>query len=241
MSSSGIGNLQTLLKRLEAATSRLEDIAIAQGRGVPASDVLRTSEAPTDTSRTTSTSTEAVTDVSVGGAAATAAAAATEPTSASAPASISAPAVEVAPPAVAGWDADVVPALDAFVQQSAAIAPLLGEQAAAVRAAFDQVRTIVRVASACQKPAGGAGAPAFAPFLQPLQAELQRVLDLRDKNRGEKALFNHLSTVSEGIPAVGWVAVEPTPVPYVNEMKDSAQFYANRVLKEFKERCVGVC
>ena len=135
----------------------------------------------------------------------------------------------------------MVPALDAFVQQSAAIAPLLGEQAAAVRAAFDQVRTIVRVASACQKPAGGAGAPAFAPFLQPLQAELQRVLDLRDKNRGEKALFNHLSTVSEGIPAVGWVAVEPTPVPYVNEMKDSAQFYANRVLKEFKERCVGVC
>lgn len=234
MSSSGIGNLQTLLKRLEAATSRLEDIAISQGRGVPASDVLRSSEAPTD-SRATSTSTEAVSDMSVGSAAAAAA-----PTSASAPASVSVPAVEATPPAVAAWDADVVPALDAFVQQSASIAPLLGEQAAAVRAAFDHVRTIVRVACACQKPAGGAGAPAFVPFLQPLQAELQRVLDLRDKNRGEKALFNHLSTVSEGIPAVGWVAVEPTPVPYVNEMKDSAQFYANRVLKEFKERCV-VC
>lgn len=58
---------------------------------------------------------------------------------------------------------------------------------------------------------------------------------MRDKNRGDKLHFNHLSTVSEGIPAVGWIAVEPKPGPYVGEMKDSAQFYANRVIKDFKE------
>lgn len=46
---------------------------------------------------------------------------------------------------------------------------------------------------------------------------------------------NHLSAVGEGAGAFGWVAVEPTPAPFVGEMKDSAQFYTNRVLKEFKD------
>lgn len=35
---------------------------------------------------------------------------------------------------------------------------------------------------------------------------------------------------------MGWIVVSPTPVPYVKEMSDAAQFYANRVLKEFKEK-----
>ena len=34
--------------------------------------------------------------------------------------------------------------------------------------------------------------------------------------------------------ALGWVAVEPTPGPYIGDMKDSAQFYANRIIKEYK-------
>ena len=151
MSSPGIGNLQTLIKRLEAATSRLEDLAMAQSAGIGA---------------------------------------------------------------------------------------LVAEHAALVRAAFARTRDIVCAAGACQPPVGGATAPAFAAHLQPLQTELQRVLDLRDQNRGEKVLFNHLSTVSEGIPALGWIAVEPTPAPYVAEMRDSAQFYANRVIKEHKDGCV---
>jgi adenylyl cyclase-associated protein len=56
-------------------------------------------------------------------------------------------------------------------------------------------------------------------------------------NRNRKSpLFNHLSTISEGIPALGWILVSPTPVPHIKEMSDAAQFYANRVLKEFKEK-----
>lgn len=66
---------------------------------------------------------------------------------------------------------------------------------------------------------------------------------------------NHLSVIAEGVPAFGWVTVvrrsrtfvlcsfvvdlaqEPKPGPYVKDMKESAEFYANRVVKEFKERC----
>ena len=62
---------------------------------------------------------------------------------------------------------------------------------------------------------------------------LLAVTSLRDQHRGDK-LFNHLSTVSEGVPALGWIAVEPTPAPYIGDMIESAQFYANRVIKEHK-------
>lgn len=94
---------------------------------------------------------------------------------------------------------------------------------------------MVFLAASSTKPSGGNSSPIFAKILQPLQAALVEVTEIRDRNRGDKQFFNHLSTVSEGIPAVGWVAVEPKPGPYVAEMRDSAQFYANRVIKDFKD------
>jgi hypothetical protein len=45
-----------------------------------------------------------------------------------------------------------------------------------------------------------------------------------------------LSAISESIGALGWIAVQPAPAPYIKEMSDSAQFYTNRVLKDFKEK-----
>ena len=137
--------------------------------------------------------------------------------------------------AVSAWDADVGAALAKFVAASAAIGSLVAEQAAEVQAAFGHTRDIVQTAAVCQLPADGMASPAVAPLLQPLQGSMQRTVELREKNRGEKALFNHLSTVSEGIPALGWIAVEKPPAPYIADMKESAEFYANRVIKEHKD------
>lgn len=52
----------------------------------------------------------------------------------------------------------------------------------------------------------------------------------------KSTFFNHLSAVSEGIPAFGWILVAPTPGPHIKEMIDAAQFYTNRVLKDFKDK-----
>ena len=57
----------------------------------------------------------------------------------------------------------------------------------------------------------------------------------REKNRTSQ-LFNHLSGISESIGAFGWIAIQPAPSPYVKEMSDAAQFYTNRVLKDYKEK-----
>ncbi|KAH0949496.1 hypothetical protein HN011_006229 [Eciton burchellii] len=72
-------------------------------------------------------------------------------------------------------------------------------------------------------------------LLAPMSMQIQQIQDFREKNRGSP-FFNHLSAISESIPALGWVAVSPTPAPYVKEMNDAGQFYTNRVLKDWKEK-----
>uniref|UniRef100_A0A8C1GTA4 Adenylyl cyclase-associated protein n=1 Tax=Cyprinus carpio TaxID=7962 RepID=A0A8C1GTA4_CYPCA len=74
----------------------------------------------------------------------------------------------------------------------------------------------------------------MADLLRPLSDQIQEVQSFREKNRGS-SLFNHLSAVSESIPALGWVAVCQKPGPYVKEMNDAAMFYTNRVLKDYKD------
>ena len=48
--------------------------------------------------------------------------------------------------------------------------------------------------------------------------------------------FNHLSALSEAVPALGWVTVSPAPAPFILEMNHAGQFYTNRVLKDWKEK-----
>lgn len=43
-------------------------------------------------------------------------------------------------------------------------------------------------------------------LLNPISIKIQEIQSLREKNRGSP-FFNHLSAISESIPALGWVAV----------------------------------
>lgn len=42
-----------------------------------------------------------------------------------------------------------------------------------------------------------------------------------------------LAGVSEGIAVLGWVTMSPKPCPYIKEITGSAEFFTNRVIKEF--------
>jgi len=46
--------------------------------------------------------------------------------------------------------------------------------------------------------------------------------------------------LSESVPAAGWVGVAPTPVPFIREMRDAGQFYANRALRDSKDNMMIV-
>ncbi|KAK9239711.1 adenylate cyclase associated N terminal-domain-containing protein [Lipomyces kononenkoae] len=216
-------NMVTLIKRLEAATSRLEDLTVFQTQAIQSRDLSTPSETTIPGSVTP---TPASTSIS------TPAPAAPALLTASAPEPSPAPIVEELPTSLTEFDEIIADYVAPFVELSKGIDPLVEEQAKYIAAAFDAEREFLRIVSKSKKPAPSS--PVFVELFKPITVQVERVQNLREKNRASK-FFNHLSTISEGAPGLGWIGAEPTPVPFIGEMKDSAQFYTNRVLKEYKD------
>lgn len=125
-------------------------------------------------------------------------------------------------------------------------------QVGLVEQEFNDLRELLLVVASCKQP----GQAEFEKLLGPLQKDIEAITRAKEANRKDREWFNHLSTVAEGAPCVGWVtlvsvffsffprvAVRPSrlqpskPGPYIGEMKDSTLFYGNRVIKDFKEKC----
>lgn len=105
----------------------------------------------------------------------------------------------------------------------------------------------LRLAAAHAKPAGP---NALGPLLKPQADAIQAIMEAKDKlgrSKEGREWGACLSTLGEGVGAWGWVQVvrqlsvtfvshqEPAPAPFVGEMKNAAQFWADRVTKQFKE------
>ncbi|XP_013886988.1 adenylyl cyclase-associated protein 1 [Austrofundulus limnaeus] len=105
------------------------------------------------------------------------------------------------------------------------------KHAVMMKQAFSNQRQLLVTASSSQKPSDAV----LKSLLEPVSKTIQQVQAFREQNR-TSPLFNHLSAVSESVPALGWVAMDPKPGPYVKEMQDAAMFYTNRVLKEYKDK-----
>ncbi|MBW0471533.1 hypothetical protein O181_011248 [Austropuccinia psidii MF-1] len=189
----GVGSFLTLIKRLEAATSRLEDIAIAQ----------------------TSSAQVNVTNESVDGGIP----ALNEPS-------------ENLSPSVKAYDEMVMAPLQSYLSLSKEIGGCAADQAQYVDNAFGAQRNFLLITSSCQKPNSS---NILMELLQPISEPLNKAVEIKDANRGDKRLFNGLTVVAEGIAGLGWVVAESKPGPMVAEAKDSAQFWVNRVVKDFKQ------
>lgn len=68
---------------------------------------------------------------------------------------------------------------------------------------FQNLRGLISCAAACTKPSDSA----FMAMLGPLQSDIEAVNVIKDKYNKERDLRNHLATLSEGVPAVGWVTL----------------------------------
>ncbi|BGP13845.1 hypothetical protein JCM10213_002482 [Rhodosporidiobolus nylandii] len=201
----GVGSLQTLLRRLEAATARLEDIAIT---GATAGGLHHLSGAS-----------------AVQGAA-------VPPPAAPAPPPPPPKEEESLPPAVQAFDELIEGPLTHYTTLSKELGGLIAEQSQQVASAFLAQRAYVQLAAACTKLP--TSAPQFQDLIKPTQTALLAVIDIKEKSRASKE-SNQLTVVSEGIPALGWVTLDSKPGPHVAEYKDSAMFWVNRVIKEHKE------
>ncbi|XP_050526087.1 adenylyl cyclase-associated protein 1 [Daktulosphaira vitifoliae] len=121
--------------------------------------------------------------------------------------------------------------LTTFVQLSKKIGGDVSAQADLVQSAFQAEFQFIKYASEHSTPSNDEK----QKLLQPTSSKIQEIQTLRERSRGSP-YFNHLSAISESIPALGWVAVAPAPAPYVKESNDTGQFYTNRVLKDWKEK-----
>lgn len=121
--------------------------------------------------------------------------------------------------------------LNQYLALSEKIGGDVAEHAQLVKLAFDAQMRYVTLATQCSQP----NQEKQMELLKPTSVQISAIQDYREKNRGS-AFFNHLSAISESVPALGWVCVSPTPGPHVKEMNDAGQFYTNRVLKEWKDK-----
>lgn len=125
--------------------------------------------------------------------------------------------------------------LNPYLDLSNQIGDLVKDQSSIVKELFIQTRDriLVKVIN-CKKPKN---LSSFQDSLSPLVSLLTSISELTESNESRKSKFyQNLKTVNEGIQAAGWITVEDKPGPFINEIKDSSQFYANRVIKDFKNQ-----
>eukprot|EP00056_Hartaetosiga_gracilis_P001451 m.44984 g.44984 ORF g.44984 m.44984 type:complete len:470 (-) comp10646_c0_seq1:1178-2587(-) len=130
---------------------------------------------------------------------------------------------------IAGFDEVLNGPFAEFLSLSKAIGGDVATQVGFVEAAFNAQRAFIVNSTKAKKPSNDV----LPKLLGPTSTPLGETQSFRESNRRSEQ-FNHLSAVSEGIPCLGWVGVSPKPCPFIKEMRDAAQFYTNRVLKDFK-------
>lgn len=217
--------LTTLIHRLEAATSRLEDIAHSATTfetSVPQQHQSNTSlpvPSPNAGIQASSSAPDLPTTASKN--------ASSQPQKPSAP--------EV-PPTVAAMDDLIKEHVSAFLNAAQALDnPLITTQAESVGKAFADQRRFLLTTTRAKKPDMQSPAT-FKDLLQDLQQDMGAVGDIRDSNRGSQ-VKDHLAMVGEGVGALQWLLMEGKGAgDFAGEVLGGSQMYGNRVLKEWREK-----
>ncbi|KAI5238183.1 hypothetical protein E4T43_07593 [Aureobasidium subglaciale] len=214
----GMHNLTTLIKRLEAATSRLEDIA--------------TSSASFDQPRHTVADVGA-THLPASSSAPELPAIAKDASKAALPPPPPAAPTSALPKPVQEMDKLMDEHVANFVSSASGLDKNIESQAHAVSRAFAAQRQYLIVANKAKKP--DMTSPAFSELIKDLQQEMGTVNDIKDSNRASP-FKDQLNMVAEGMGGLQWVVFEGKPADYVGEILGGVQLFGNRVLKEYKEK-----
>ncbi|TRX93112.1 hypothetical protein FHL15_005980 [Xylaria flabelliformis] len=221
MAQNNMYNLVTLIKRLEAATTRLEDIAsstIELPHAVPALSQPITS--PPDQS-------DGITPLP------------SASSSASPAASTSTPVPQdPLPESLEEFDSFISQSVDKYVQASDKLGGLIAEQASKVLDGFKQQRRFLLISTKAKKPniSDSADMSVYQELLKPINEALVAVQTIKEESNRNSPVFTQLTTVSEGIMVLAWVTVDLKPFKHVEESLGAAQFFGNRVLSEHKDK-----
>ncbi|KAK0636881.1 adenylyl cyclase-associated protein [Bombardia bombarda] len=203
-----------LMRRLEAATLRLEDIAtstIELPQAVPA--LQQTLASPRSLASTLSTP---------------------------APASIGPPAPkmppqEPVPESIEEFDAFIEQTVVKYVKNSKAIGGPIAEQAAAVLKGFQAMRRFLLITTKSKKlEMSGNDMKVYQELLKPISNAMLDISSIKESNRGSQS--DQITAVNDGMFILSWVTVDARPYKHVEEGLSSAQYYGNKVLKAYKDK-----
>lgn len=209
-------NLVKLLKRLEDATARLEDVTIYQ-EGYIQTKLEERNESKGET--TTGATTPSTINKPIEGTV-------LEPE----------PIKEIneeTPKSVLEFENFLTENLDPLLAVSEKIDPLVVETVKLFQKAFLDQLPLIKVAINSKKPEYSS--KEFMDAVKPINQAIMAISDLKDKNRQNIAFFSFLNAIAEGSLVVSWFSV-PTPLSVIDDFKDAAQFWTNKVLKEYKDK-----
>ncbi|KAI0890204.1 adenylate cyclase associated N terminal-domain-containing protein [Annulohypoxylon maeteangense] len=213
MAQNNMHNLVTLIKRLEAATTRLEDIA---------SSTIELPQAVPALTATVATPSSLASPIPH---------AALPP-----PPALKEVPEEHLPESIEEFDNFISQSVEKYVAISNKLGGFIAEQASKVLGGFKQQRRFLLISTRAKKPdITGPDMVIYQELLTPINQALMDVGSIRDSSRGSP-FFTHLSAVAEGIMVLAWVTVDNRPFKHVEESLASAQFFGNRVLKEQKDK-----
>ncbi|ODV59419.1 adenylate cyclase-binding protein ASCRUDRAFT_9471 [Ascoidea rubescens DSM 1968] len=237
-------SLVTLLKRLDAATSRLEDITIFQEEAFKNSQSLKSAspaaaipEHPQPVSKDSASTKTPPGPTDVSSVAPDSSTSTSTPQTASIAKAVPSPPVlptveeKTVSLSILDFESFISDFIEPLVSISKKIDPIVFDQANLLLQAFKAELKFLQIVIKSKKP--DPTKPIFAETLQPINSEIEKMIALKDKNRTSK-FFNHLNTIAEAAPVLGWVCVD-IPVAFIPEFKDSSQFWSNRIMKEYKD------
>lgn len=202
------GRFLTQSRRLEAATSRLEDIATSTELpkdAVPALNPSQPASSPANASAVSTPPPAATVD--------------------------KAPA-EPLPEFIEDFDKFLSTSVHNYVALSKELGGPVAKQADSVSKGFHEQRKMLEISAKAKKPQMAE----FQKLLLPMNEAVMAVIETKDSSRGDPS-FNHLSAVADGIMVLGWIGIENRPFKHIDECLGSAQFFGNKVTKEFKDKC----
>lgn len=204
--STGLHSLATIIKRLEAATSRIEDLA--QSSGWPTTKDVTSSDLASPSSY------------------------AAPPAPLAPPPPPPPPMVED-PQIVIAFDQTVVDGkLKPFLEltKSFASASVI-ESATLVEKQFADLRAVLVMVGQCVQPDQKTVESTMAHF----EPTMKAIINLKEDNRKDREWYNHLAVLAGGAPSLGWV-IDPTPGPFINAVKEGVDYYGNRIRQEYKDK-----
>eukprot|EP00899_Mesostigma_viride_P007907 jgi/Mesvir1/17117/Mv07550-RA.1 len=153
---------------------------------------------------------------------------------ASAPAAPAAGPSAAASPSVAAYQKILDTELAAFLKAADAIGGEVGTISTIVAAGFQTEADVVKAIAACKQP----GLPDLQKLVEPVGEKISVLAGLASGRRTDA--FNHIKAAAESMNSLTWVVYTgkdcgmSLPAGHVEESWQSAEFYSNKVLAEFR-------